>query len=312
MATALSRGFGHSGYALEAYEGERLTGALPLLAVESRLFGRFLVSLPYLNWAGVLAENVASVRALVDEAIALADERGVRYLELRQELAIEHPSLTPLKTEKVQMRAPLPGTEEGAWKMIRSSVRSQIRKGDKQGFRIEFGGDELLDDFYSVFSVNMRDLGTPVYGKRLFSELLSIGPSRAELCVVYQGPLAIACAMLFHINGVTQAPSASALRSHRATAVNTWMYWRMMARAVEKGMSTFDFGRSTMEGPTYDFKRKWGAEPQPAPWCYYVREGNPDEMRPEGGRYSAAIRTWQRLPVWLTRLVGPPIVRGIP
>jgi hypothetical protein len=47
-------------------------------------------------------------------------------------------------------------------------------------------------------------------------------------------------------------------------------------------------------------------------WQYYVRRGSAGDLRPESGKYDRMIRIWQRLPVWLTRLTGPRIVRGIP
>lgn len=312
MLRALGRGFGHRQFLVVAEIGDKVVGLLPLVLMKSPFFGRHLVSLPYVNWAGVIAEDDVVARKLVDEAIEMAEEFNVKHLELRQECAIEHPQLTPPQTNKVQMRAELPKSEEEAFKMIRSSVRSQVRKGDKQGFRIEFGRESLLDDFHQVFSVNMRDLGTPVYGKRLFREFLAQLRDQAELCVVYLDDIPIACSLIWYIGDLTQVPSASALNEYRSTAVNTWMYWQVMRRAVEKGMKTFDFGRSSDGGPTFDFKRKWGASPQPAAWQYYVRRGDPTDMRPDGGRYSIAINAWKRLPVWLTRLIGPTIVRGIP
>ena len=87
---------------------------------------------------------------------------------------------------------------------------------------------------------------------------------------------------------------------------------RKGARSIERGQPVFDFGRSTPDGPTYRFKKQWGAEPSPACWQYCVRQGAVDEVRPEGGKFGLAIRVWQRLPVWLTRQIGPAIVRGIP
>jgi hypothetical protein len=35
-------------------------------------------------------------------------------------------------------------------------------------------------------------------------------------------------------------------------------------------------------------------------------------MRADNPRYRRLIRVWQRLPVWVTRCLGPQVVRGIP
>jgi hypothetical protein len=102
------------------------------------------------------------------------------------------------------------------------------------------------------------------------------------------------------------------LREYNSANANMLMYWHLLERAIERGQRTFDFGRSTLDGNTYRFKKQWGAEPHPAVWQYYVRRGAVGDMRPDNSRYQRMIRTWQRLPVWATRWLGPPIVRGIP
>ena len=68
----------------------------------------------------------------------------------------------------------LPSTVDDLWKDTDRKVRNQVRKAQKEGLVVQEGGEELVDDFYSVFSRNMRDLGTPVYPKRLFAETLAI------------------------------------------------------------------------------------------------------------------------------------------
>ena len=90
------------------------------------------------------------------------------------------------------------------------------------------------------------------------------------------------------------------------------MYWNLLERAIQRGQESFDFGRSTPGTSVCKFKEQWGAKPEPAEWQYYTRAGNSNDMRPDNPRYERLIRVWKRLPVWLTRWVGPTIVRGIP
>ena len=138
-------------------------------------------------------------------------------------------------------------------------MRNQVRKGEKSGLTVARGGEELLPDFYSVFSRNMRDLGTPVYGAGLFAAALRQFPSDAELFVVRAERTPVAAALLLHGPGVTEVPSASSLRQYNHTCANMLLYWNLLERAVERGQAVFDFGRSTIDGPTYRFKKQWGA-----------------------------------------------------
>jgi FemAB-related protein (PEP-CTERM system-associated) len=299
-------------YALEAVANGQTCGYLPLAFVNTLLFGRFLVSLPYLNSNGVVATAPDVQALLVTRAVELADELNAKHLELRHETPIEHPMLTVTLACKVHMRLPLPGSPDLFWKGLDPKVRNQVRKGEKNAFRITWGGVELLDPFYDVFSRNMRDLGTPPYSRDLFHAILTTFPDDAELCVVSAGESPVAAALLLHGPGVTEVPSASSLREHNATCANMLLYRHLIDRAIGRGQAVFDFGRSTADGPTYKFKKQWGAVPHPASWQYHIRRGEFGQMRPDHPRYRRMIQIWQKLPVRVTKVIGPPIVRGIP
>jgi FemAB-related protein (PEP-CTERM system-associated) len=175
----LARGLRHEPYCLEAVAGGRTVGLLPLALVRSLWFGRFLVGLPYLNVGGVLAESNEAAMALVDRAARLADELNVRHLELRHEEPIEHPALGERLTSKVHMRLALPESADELWAGFDPKVRNQVRKGERHKLSIHWGRHELLGDFYGVFARNMRDLGTPVFSRRLFESILTVFPAGA-------------------------------------------------------------------------------------------------------------------------------------
>ena len=292
-------------------EGQ-ISGFLPLVLVAGPLFGRFLVSLPYLNRAGAVALRPQTKRDLIDEAVRLAERLDVQYLELRHGAPVEHARLPQSRGEKSLMILPLGKDEQSLWQSIGPKVRNQIRKGDKHDLSIRWGGQELVDDFYAIFSVNMRDLGTPVYPRKLFTRILTNFEKQAELAVVDCQGSPAAAALLIHDRNGTQVPSASCLRRYNSTNANMWMYHRLLLRAIDRGSAQFDFGRSSEGTGTYRFKKQWGAQPQPTVWQYHVRRGDINTMRPDNPRYRRRIETWRKLPVWVTRLVGPAIVRWIP
>jgi FemAB-related protein (PEP-CTERM system-associated) len=308
----LQAGLRHVPFCIEAVEDGKTRGFLPLAHVRSLLFGKFLVSLPYLNYGGVMADDEETANALINRAADLADRLDVRYLELRHEGGVDHPALVHRVSSKVHMRLALPRSSDDLWKELDAKVRNQVRKGQKAGLTVAFGGLELIPEFYAVFSHNMRDLGTPVYSPKLFTATLRQFPGRAEFCVVRAGETPVAASLLLHGWGVSEVPSASSLRHHNHTNANMLMYWRLLERAISRGQNQFDFGRASPDGSTYRFKKQWGAEPAPADWQYYLRAGAVGDMRPDNPRYQRMIRLWQRLPVRLTQWIGPPIVRGIP
>lgn len=306
-------GLGHRPYYLEAQRDGETVGVLPLALVSSFLFGRFLVSLPYLNQGGPLAVDAETSQALVAEAVTLARRHDVKHLELRQLAETHSPDLNETKSNKVLMWLELPLSPEELWKKFKPEVRNQIRKGEKSQLVVGWGRLDLLDDFYDVFARNMRDLGTPVFGRKLFASILRELGDRAELCVVRlpdQTP--IAASLLLHGRGFTEVPSASSLREHNKTCANMLMYHHLLLRAVERGQRVFDFGRSSPDSGTFKFKRQWGAAPVSSIWQYHLRKGSVGDVRPDNPKYQRKIETWKKLPLWLTRLIGPHIVRGIP
>lgn len=308
----LRDGLGHVPFALEATRHGKTVGWLPLAYLRSTLFGRYLVSLPYLNTGGVDTDEQPIATALIQRAVDLGQQLRVKHLELRHETTIEHPQLSRTNSSKVHMRLALPSFPGPLWEQFPAKVRNQVRKGERSGLQVEWGSTERLEDFYAVFARNMRDLGTPVYSNRLFAAVLEhFGPA-AEICIVRKDDTPIAAALLIHGKGVTEVPSASSLREHNATCANMLMYWNLIDRAIRRGQTVFDFGRSTVDGNTYRFKKQWGAQPEPATWQYHLRNGTAADLRPDNPRFQRLIRLWQKLPVSVTRWIGPRIVRGIP
>jgi serine/alanine adding enzyme len=309
----LRHGFGHPTFHLVSRDMLGCwNGYLPIQLVKGPIFGRFLVSMPYVNSAGVWCTSELVQTALLDRAISLADELDVRYLELRSESELPHPKLTFVRREKMHMRLKLPASIDELDKSFKSKLRSQIKKASENDLSIRWGGQELLGDFYHVFAINMRDLGTPVFHIHLFRSILGEFNGQAEMCVVEKQGKAIATALLVHDDGITEVPSASSLRQFNSTGANMWMYNQLLQRAIARGSHTFDFGRSSEGSGTYKFKSQWNAKPSPAIWQYYLRKGSADDMRPDSSGNHRLIQIWQKLPVWLTRWIGPTIVRGIP
>lgn len=312
-ANVFAAAFRHRPWFLRAEHDRRIVGILPLMQISGPIFGSFLVSQPYLNTGGVLADSPDIAAQLIDRAVSLADSLKVRHLELRHERRIEHAALNSTNTEKIHMRLELPSTPDELWTGLKSKLRSQIKKPlNDSSLRVTTGHLDQLDHFYTVFCRNMRDLGTPPFSKALFRAMLTEFGDAAEIVTVLENNRAIASGFLLHGPEVTLIPSASALREFNHTACNMLLYWHALKRSVERGQKAFDFGRSSRDSGTFKFKQQWGAEEYPAVWQYYVRKGSVGDVRPGSGKFDKVIEVWKKLPVWLTKIIGPEIVRGIP
>lgn len=306
------RVFGHRTHYLIATIDGRVSGVLPLVAFKSPIFGRFLVSLPFVNYGGVLAADDASAHALVARVATLGQDLRVSHVELRHR-SRRFETLTP-KAHKVSMLLPLASSAETLWAKLDRKVRNQVRKAEKSGLRADAPEGGTLAAFYEVFSQNMRDLGTPVYSRRFFDEVLATFRDRARLVVVRDSGSgrAVAGALTWRWRDTVEVPWASSLREFNAMAPNNLLYWTIIQRAIEAGARVLDFGRSTPGEGTFQFKRQWGAEPLPLCWEYDLTNGTLPDQSPKNPKFGLAIRLWKRLPLPIANAIGPHIVRAIP
>lgn len=304
-------GFAWPTFYLLAEECGQIRGLLPLVLQKSWLFGNFLTSLPYLNAGGALAEDEATKQALLAEAVTLAQQMKVRHMELRHRY---DPGLNlPTLKHKVSLVLPLSNESEAMWSALPHKVRTDVRRGMKSNLQAEFGGPEFLDDFYGVFARNMRDLGTPVYGRRFFAEILRVFPQQTHVCRVRLGRKTVAASFLTGYRDTLEAIWSASRYDYLAMRPNMFLYWSILVFAIKHGFRFFDFGRSSINSGTHRFKKQWGSQEIPLYWVYWLPEGaSLPKLNPENPRYRLAIRLWQRLPVPLTRVLGPPIAKCLP
>lgn len=314
-----TRAFGHECLYLVAHRGlgapspsaSPIAGVLPLVFFNSRLFGRFLVSLPFLNSGGVLADDADAAARLLEHASECARTRHATHIELRHR-GRQFPTL-PHKEHKVAMALPLASSEDRAWAGLDRKVRNQIRKAERSELTAHIGGRELLAAFYDVYAERMRDLGTPVYSRGFFEQVCARFPDRTRVFLIRHHSGSAAAGISFAHRGRIEVPWAASRRLHRHRCPNNLLYWTIIRHAIAHRFDTLDFGRSTRGEGTYEFKRQWGASEEPLYWEYQLLGHAPlPNLSPTNASFKPAIAMWKHLPIAATRLIGPPIVRSIP
>ncbi len=307
----IENSFGWPTYYLMAEENSQVRGILPLVWQKSWLFGSFLSSVPFLNAGGIVAESEAAKQQLLAAAVDLARRIRADHVELRhredRQLALAK------KQSKVTVTKPLHSDPEQMWKALDTKIRTKVRKSQSFGMTAEFAGEEFLDDFYSVFCQNMRDLGTPVYSREFFRQVVRAFPGDTHICRVLHEGKTIAVSFLCGYRERVEAVWSSSLKDTLKLKPNMFLYWNLFCFAGQKGYQTFDFGRSTVDSGTHAFKMQWGSETVPLYWDYWLPEGRPlPEINPQNQKYKLAIQLWQKLPLTVTNRVGPYIVRCLP
>lgn len=305
--------FGLPVYFLTARDSQgAVSGVLPLVEQASFLFGRYLVSVPYFTYGGMLASSPQAAQALIQESIRVAGTRRSDHVELRH--CAPQPELQlPERLDKVSMVLRLPRTETELAKQLGSKLRSQIKRAEREHPEVVWGGKELMDEFYAVFASGMHDLGTPVYSRKFFDVVCDAMAELLAVIVVRVGGRAQAAAVVIRHGSSIEVPWAAATEAAKRGALNMRMYWEMLRHAVDAGAETFDFGRSTSDSGTYRFKAQWGAEPVQLHWHYWLANGGElPKLNHSNPKYARAAALWRRMPLWCANLVGPRIARYLP
>ena len=309
--------YGHPTYYLLAkrrlaHNGEEVAGILPLVHLRHLVFGNHLISMPYLDTGGALAEDSRIAEALGAEAVEIGRSLKVDDIELRCRAG--HHRLqngTRRQDQKVSLLLDLPASPDTLWDSFKSKLRSQIRKPLKQGLEKKIGGAELLPHFYEVFARNMRDLGSPVHSRGLLERVLSTFGPQARLILIYRGRKPVAGGLLIRAGKVLANPWASSLREYSALSPNMLLYWAMLEYGCNQGGAAFDMGRSSPGEGTYRFKKQWGAREVPLEW-QYIRLGSAlPGAGVEKNRYRKVMQYWQKMPVPLSKMLGPMVRKHI-
>jgi len=306
--------FGHRVLFVESRDPSgSLTGVLPVIRQKSRLLGNFATSLAFFNYGGALTADPLVAEQMMTRAAESAEALGCRYLEFRD--AQPQPGPWVRRTDKVTLRLNLPDTVEALSKRLGSKLRSQVKRAEREAVECRTGTTELLDPFYAVFAENMRDLGTPVYPKRFFRAILERFGQYSQLVVIESRGEPWAGAFLVFWRGVAEVPWASCRAKAKPLGANMKLYWELLSRAISRGCTVFDFGRSTVDSGTDRFKRQWGAEPMPLHWHRWERHAGGAEMSAGEGHGKAmqlATAIWQRLPLPIANRLGPLISGSLP
>jgi FemAB-related protein (PEP-CTERM system-associated) len=305
----IEEAFRHRAHYLMAERDGAITGVLPLVHMQSRLFGSGLVSVPFCVYGGPIASDAQSLQALIDRCADLMKRLDTDLIEFRsrQPCAEGWPTRCDLYAT---FRRPLAGAEEANLKAIPRKQRAVVRKGIANGLTARI--DQDAERFHRIYAESVRNLGTPVFSRRYFRVLVECFRDCCDILTVEEGGTALSAVLSFYFRDEVLPYYGGGTPQARLRAANDFMYWELMRQAAPRGVRVFDFGRSKFGTGSFDFKKNWGFTPEPLHYQYQVRPGRAiPEHNPLNPKYRLLIAAWKRLPLAVANRLGPPIVRGI-
>jgi len=301
--------YGTRAHTLCATEDGRVVGALTLFEIRHPVFGHYLASAAFGTDGGLFSDSDEAREALAVAARAFADQKRVASLVVRT----RGPALAGYATTD-RFRTSvltLDADAKVAFDALPSKTRNQIRRGTKEGFAIATGPGELVA-FHDVFHRHMRELGSPAHGRRFYEAVLRHLAPYVEFYVVRDGAELAAGALVFRVNGTAANYHTVSLRQYNRRCVNYLLYWRMIEDAIAQRCRAFDMGRSEANTSQLAFKENWEAREIPLHYEFYrPGGGSVPDLSPRNPKYRLAIEVWRRLPLVVTRALGPHVISGI-
>jgi FemAB-related protein (PEP-CTERM system-associated) len=300
----------HTPHYLVATDGDEIRGALPLFEIHGLLSGRVFVSVPYAVYGGLCGTDVVARKMLLEKAEQLAKRQGARYVELRH---LSHPE-PGLSTKSLYMTfyKPLDADPEVNFEAIPRKQRRMVRVAMKNNLEVRRGW-EHLGEFFQIFVENKRRLGSPAFPRKFFETIRDYFAKDIELLTIWHQGKMVAGVISFFFGDRVMPYYGAAREEAFSLAVNDFMYWEVMRFSCLAGYRGFDFGRSREGTGAYNFKHHWGFEPQPLAYQYLmVTAQKIPNINPSNPRFQWFIETWKRLPLPVTRWLGPPLTRWLP
>ncbi|MFH2035013.1 MAG: FemAB family XrtA/PEP-CTERM system-associated protein [Candidatus Zixiibacteriota bacterium] len=307
----INKSLGHKPVYILAMENGKIAGILPIFKIKTWWGTRSIVSIPWLDYGGVIADSEEIALKLLLRAGEITREYKAEFIEYRS-IQTADPDL-PVSREKVSFWLELEKDSDALWKRFDGKLRNQIRKSDKSGLTTTLGGTEQIASFYEVFSHNMRDLGTPVWGRDFFENILNEFSDDAKIILVKSADKVIAGGLVLYFKDRIYVPSASSYRDYIKMCPNHALYWSLIKSGCEQGYKYFDFGRSGINSNTYNFKKQWCPESTQLNWQYYLNTLNEiPTVNPTNPKYHLIINIWRKLPISVANFLGPKVIRNFP
>lgn len=302
----ISKSFNHDCYFLFLEHKGNISGVLPLVEVKSKLFGHALISTPFCVYGGAIADTPEQVRKLEQEACQLAEKLSVDYLELRYQEKQESTLL--LKQAHSSFACELAEDNEQILARIKKKQRAVIRHSLKKELRFSLEqGKTNFHDFYQLLSTSYRNLGTPIFSKNYFTNLVDVFGDKIDIAVIKNKNNQLSSTVMnFYFNEQVLPYYGGGNDSARGLKSADYMYYQVMCNASERGYRWYDFGRSKNDSGSYKYKKNWGMEPKPLYYYYHLvnAEALPN-LSPNNPKYKLFIQLWQKLPLKVSQIVGP-------
>ncbi len=299
--------FKHKPQYLLAEQDGKIVGVLPLFEQKSNIFGHALISTPFCVYGGVLSDSDAIRHKLEKSALELGHSLKVDYVELRDKNQRQSEGPWVSHCHHATFSSILNETPDQILTDIKRKQRAVIRHSLKNS--LQWDNKDNTSLCYDVYSQSVRNLGTTVFNKKLFESLKQTFGERCETLVIHdQEGTPVSSVLSFYYKDTVLPYYGGGTNDARDLKSNDYMYYQLMCIAKDKGMTKFDFGRSKKDSGSYKYKKHWGMQEDNLNYrIALVKAKDLPNLSPNNPKYKILIGIWKKMPLSLSRQIGPQL-----
>lgn len=185
------------------------------------------------------------------------------------------------------------------WSNISSNNRNQFKKSFK--FNYEFIEENNIENFYNLYATGMRNLGTPVHGKKYFNQIQKFMTSK--VFTIMLNNKAIGSMFCLLDNDSLSVNYAYVYPEYSKDYANYFMYYKLIEWMSNNSIKILDMGRSTYDEGTFHFKKKFKPK-------FYKISSNINYSQNNTLKIFSEI--WTKIPLCLANFIGPKLRRFLP
>jgi FemAB-related protein (PEP-CTERM system-associated) len=295
-----------------------ITGFLPLCSMQSPITGRHLVALPFSDHCPLLAMDDTSANSLIDQAIHLAQQQKVKYLELRSGVNDVLAKRSDLVEGQLYVRwtLALSADPDVVWKSLRKPVQHQVKKSQKLGVQVRVAQQrEDVAHYYRLhLQTRCKKHGMPAQPAGYFYELwdaFAASGAMQLLLAEYQGTIIAGMILLGSDTTIRYAYGASD-EHYLHLAPNNLLMWTAIKVACVQGYQTFDMGRTACDNEgLMEFKRRWGAIKELLPYYYYPHIAGLASTSESSWKFRLLTSCWKRVPLAAAGTLGGSLYKHL-
>ena len=297
--------FGHKHHYLLAEQDAKLVGVLPLFEQKSWLFGHALISTPFCVYGGVLSDDKSIREKLEAAAYELGCQLNVDYVELRDKNPIETQGPWVTHSHHTSFQCVIPDNPDAILTSIKRKQRAVIRHSQKN--ELQWDNSDKPRECFNLYAESVRNLGTPVFSGKLFTALKETFGDRCETLIIHdKQEQPVSGVLSFYYKNQVLPYYGGGKYEARDLKSNDFMYFQLMHLAQQKGITHFDFGRSKLDSGSYKYKKHWGMDEVPLHYrVALVKAKTLPNLSPNNPKYKFFILAWQKLPLSISRRIGP-------